>query len=104
MTIQDYILGVNDNITSKVEPESITANIVGNAFTDLANIVSTLPTGVTTDLSNYYTKLQSDAKYLTGYTVDFSNYYSKSQSDAKYLTGYTVDFSNYYNKSTSDAK
>lgn len=49
------------------------------------------------DLSDYYTKEQSDSKYLTGYTVDFSNYYDKATSDSRfqpvgyYLTGLTSD-------------
>jgi hypothetical protein len=52
-------------------------------------------TGATIDLTDYYTKVQSNNLFLTGFTVDFSDYYTKEQSDSKYLTGFTVDLSGY---------
>lgn len=52
-------------------------------------------TGATVDLTDYYTKEQSNSLFLTGYTVDFSDYYTKEQSNSLFLTGFTVDLSGY---------
>ncbi|TFF34380.1 hypothetical protein [Mucilaginibacter psychrotolerans] len=81
------------------------AYITGVTSNDVTGALGYTPiSGVTVDLSGYYTKLQADAKFLTGFTVDLSGYYTKSQADAKYLTGFTVDYSNYYDKSVSDSR
>jgi hypothetical protein len=89
--------------------------------------VKNLGAGGDVDLSDYYTKEETDLKLLTGYTVDFSNYYSKEETDLSFqpkgyyltgitanevtgalgytpLNGFTVDFSDYYSKAQSDAK
>ncbi|MES2062725.1 MAG: hypothetical protein V4456_12445 [Bacteroidota bacterium] len=79
--------------------------LTGVTKSDVTGALGYTPlSGVTVDLSGYYTKPQADAKFLTGFTVDLSGYYTKSQADAKYLTGFTVDFSNYYDKSASDSR
>ena len=66
------------------------------------------------DLSNYYTKTESDNKYLL--SSELNNYYNKTETDEKYalkteipitssfITKDVSDLNNYYNKSDSDEK
>ena len=66
------------------------------------------------DLSNYYTKTESDNKYLL--SSELNNYYNKTETDEKYalkteipitssfITKDVSDLNNYYNKSDSDNK
>lgn len=56
-----------------------------------------------TDLNNYYTKTQGDAKYLQSftesdpiYTAGITNYFTKTQSDARYQTTITTGTSSQY--------
>ena len=54
MNLNQYISGVTTNISSKIKPNSIPPVIVGNAFVDLANIVSglTIDSDTTVTASN----------------------------------------------------
>ena len=53
------------------------------------------------DLSDYYTKEQTDA-LVNGVEVDLSDYYTKAQTDAL-LDSVEVDLSDYYTKTQTDA-
>ena len=63
--------------------------------------VNNLLTGITIDMSNYYTTAQTytknecDNKFLTGLTFDIEDYYNKIEVN-NLLTGITIDMSNYY--------
>jgi hypothetical protein len=98
-----------------------------DGITDEDLVVKNSGFGGDVDLTDYYTKEESNSKFLTGYTIDLSDYYSKEDTDSifqvkgNYLTGvtsyditdalgyvplsgYTADLSNYYTKSQSDSK
>lgn len=91
MNINDFINGINTNITNNTVPKGITEEIVGNAFTDLATIVSGLTenTGTTVDLSNYYTTgqtvylFQEKGNFVSASTL---NNYLPSSGMTDYLT------------------
>jgi hypothetical protein len=63
--------------------------------------VNNLLTGITIDMSNYYTTAQTYTKnecdniFLTGLTFDIGDYYNKTEVN-DLLTGITIDMSNYY--------
>lgn len=63
--------------------------------------VDSIITGITVDMSNYYTtgqtytKQECDNKFLTGLTFDIGDYYNKTEVN-DLLTGITIDMSNYY--------
>lgn len=60
-----------------------TLNIIFKDGTTYSSAFTQSASSPSVDLSNYYTKQQSDSKYLT--SASFGNYYTKTQTDSMYL-------------------
>ncbi len=73
---------------SAEDPSSTAALAVPRLEMDSGNIAGNIPADIprtnTSGLTNYYTKTESDGKYLTKDVNNLTNYYNKNASDARF--------------------
>ena len=71
----------------------------------LEGLGGALDVNVTVDLSNHYTRSETDTAIQTALdTIDLSDYYNKSEIDAKFIDGGLFDPTLYYTKTQVDEK
>lgn len=88
-----------DNLTSTSADVALSGNM-GRQLKSLIDDTNTRIDNYTVDLSNYYTKTQSDARYALASAL--SNYYTKTEADNKYALSSSL--ANYYTKTEADNK